>query len=336
MSSRFHLKKRSAVLLLVLTAVLLLSVRMSAKAEDHEHDYEPTFRWEMEGESVNCELDLTCKTCGEKVEGIWFESMFSSYTYGTCMEYGTVHHEVTFIYEGKEYTDEKDGRLPKDTVNGHWMGFGRVTKMPTNSKTGVYTYTCGHGCGYKQKVSLPKKSISVTLGKTATIPSNSSLYKMQLVDKSKYKNYLTFNSKTGKISTKANSKYYKNLKSAKIKVTLNGETTPTYYITVHPKIPAPKVASNFITKTATGNNYKYKFNYNFKNATKVKVRIVEQNNNKKLNSVLDKYVNSPKSKASSYILITKKGVKKYGKDGKLTFKVTVYYGKESVTFKKIL
>ena len=238
-------------------------------------------------------------------------------------------YKATASLENPNYTLSED----KATITfviycaKHVWDTGRIITMPTNTRAGVFAYTCKNGCGKRNTIALPQKQITVTMGKSYTIPTNS-IYKLSIQSPSKYKNYLTFSNSTGKIKTKKSTKYYSKLKSPTIKVTVAGTS---YNITVKCAIPAPKVkVSKKLVKVGGAKVYKYSFKYNIKGAKKIQVRMVK-GGSRSINKYLDRYVKKSKSNRNSYILYSKKTMKKL--NNKVTFKITAYYGnKKSQTY----
>lgn len=334
--SKWEIGKRIAAYLLVLAMIGSVMPEMPVRAEGAGELSEKIM--------ANISAEDITKTYDGNAYGIEVTGapVGATITYGTeegicnlekSPAYKDVGEYVVYYKIGADgYKDYEGSAKITIACGGHKWNGGAITKSPTDTSAGVYTYTCTNGgCTGKKEVALPQKTITVTLGKSYIIPKDS-VCSMALQSASKHKKYLTFNSKTGKITTKNNSKYYKSLKTATIKVTV-GKTS--YNMKVKCTILKSSVEKKLsIKRTSVGKNYKYKFSYNFANATKVKVRVVEAKSNKKLNKILDKYLSKPKSKSSSYFTTSKKNVKKQGRRGKLTFQTTVYYGKNSVTFTK--
>ena len=214
-------------------------------------------------------------------------------------------------------------------AKGYKWNKGKATKKSTDKSEGVFTYTCTNGCRHTKTEIIPRKSITVDLGKKAKIISKASGCKMALANASKYKKYLTFNAKTGEIRTK---KYYKVKinKSIPVKVKIGGKN---YTVKVKIKIPAPKTKEFKISKKnvkdSSGKFCRYTFKYNFKGASKIQVRVENASKTgkeKTINKILDKYVKKPKSNNASYIRFSNNTMKKF-KNNKVTFKIIVYYGK---------
>ena len=214
-------------------------------------------------------------------------------------------------------------------AKGYKWDAGKVTTPSSDDVEGQFTYTCTNGCKHIKTEIIPRKSISIELGKKAKIISNVSVcQKMTLAKASKYKKYLTFNTKTGEIKTK---KYYKKKisKSIPVKVFVGGKE---YTVNIKIKIPAPKVKiTRKAGKDSYGKYYRYTFKYNIKGANKIKVRVEnakKTGKEKSINKTFDKYVRKPKGNKDCYVEFTDKTMKKLkNKKGKVTFKIVAYYGK---------
>ena len=211
-------------------------------------------------------------------------------------------------------------------------------KNPTKSKTGNIAYYHCSACNKsfsdaagkteieKDYWIIPQKSVTVNLGETVKIGEimngASKINKMTLPNASKYKKYLTINSKNGTIKTK---KYYKQKIKSLIPVKVTTLAGKTYTVNVKIVIPAPKVTIKKELIRYHGQEfYKYIFKYNIKNADKIQVRL-KKDGNSSINKGLDTYVSKPKSNKESYIMITKSSMKKL--KNKITFKIVAYYGK---------
>ena len=80
--------------------------------------------------------------------------------------------------------------------------------------------------------------------------------------------------------------------------------------------------------------YKYEFKYNIKDASKIKVRM-QKGGTKSINKEFDRDISKKKSGKKSYMLYSKKTMKKL--NNKITFKIVAYYGKnqsETLTITK--
>ena len=205
-----------------------------------------------------------------------------------------------------------------------------ITKKETPAtadREGKIEYSCDVCKNHVEKTFvLPRTEISVYMGKTANLISDASKCSITLANAKKYKKYFTLDTKTGKIktSTKKLSKV-KIKKTIPVKVTVDGKA---YNVNVKLKIAAPKIKS--IKKKSAGSDYRYTFKYNVPNATKVQFRIIGREN-KRTNSVLDRYLNKRKSSRDSYIYLSKKDVENLLKKQKpyknVRFRVRAYYGK---------
>lgn len=216
-------------------------------------------------------------------------------------------------------------------AKGYKWNKGKAAKKSTDKSEGVFTYTCTNGCRHTKTEVIPRKSITIDLGKKAKVISKASGCKMSLANASKYKKYLTFNAKTGEIKTK---KYYKVKinKSIPVKIKIGGKN---YTVKVKIKIPAPKVkVIKKITTVGGEKCYKYEFKYNIKDASKIKVRM-QKGGTKSINKEFDRDISKKKSGKKSYMLYSKKTMKKL--NNKITFKIVAYYGKnqsETLTITK--
>ena len=195
-------------------------------------------------------------------------------------------------------------------AKGHSIA-SRVDKKPTDKKEGSIVKGCGV-CGYvEDRLVIPKKKLTLNLGKSAKLVSNARGCTFTLANAKKYGKYFKVDEKTGKVTTKKDYST-KIKKSIPIKVTVGGQT---YTVTAKIKIPAPSVK---ITRKKAGDRYRYTFKYNIPKADKIKVR----SNLKGMNTkVVDKYLSQPKSNADSYINLD------LGKMKKVKFKIVAYYGK---------
>ena len=177
-----------------------------------------------------------------------------------------------------------------------------------------------HICFF-HKLPLPKKVVTVELGKKEKIISDISACTMKLPNASKYKKYLILDAKKGIIKTK---KYYKVKlkKSIPVNVVVDG-------VTYKVKIPTPEVKISIRTTTMSDGSkaYKYSFKYDIKGADRIKVRM-KKGGTKKLNREFDYYISKPKSNKMSYVIFSKKTLKKL--KNKVTFKITAYYGKNKL------
>ena len=209
----------------------------------------------------------------------------------------------------------------RQQAKGYSWNNGKVTKKPTNTKEGVLKFTCKNGCGHTKTTVLPKKVVTVELGKTAKVISKVSACKIKLPNASKYKKYLTLNVKTGQVTTK---KYYKVEinKSIPVDVKVNGKI---YKVAVKIKIPAPKITVTKKKVTVGGiQGYRYTFKYNVKGADRIKVRM-EKGGSSGINRELDRDISKPKSSKLSYIQYSERTMKKL--KNKVTFRIVAYYGK---------
>lgn len=266
-------------------------------------------------------------TTGDTGNGtLWVDNNSSKIVAGNYYIYAVLGETTNY----KEYRTKAVGFT---VYAGHFLGKGVVTKKRTDSSEGELTYTCEHNCGYTKKLPLPKKVVTVELGKMAKIIRDASACKIKpLSNASKYKKYLTLDTKKGKIKTK---KYYKVKlkKSIPVNVVVDGET---YKVNVKIKIPAPKVKI-IKKKIVTGGGekaYRYTFKYDIKGADKIKVRM-KRGGSKQINAHLDKFIKTPKSNKNSLIQFSNKTLKKL--KNKVTFQIVAHYGKnksETLTITK--
>ncbi len=258
-------------------------------------------------------------TTGDTSGGtLWAENDSSKIAAGNYYIYAV-------LGETKNYKEYRTKAVGFTVYAGHSMGKGVVTKKRTDSSEGELTYACGHGCGYTKKLPLPKKVVTVELGKKAKIISDISACTMKLPNASKYKKYLTLDAKKGVIKTK---KYYKVKlkKSIPVNVVVDGVT---YKVNVKVKIPTPDIKiSKRTTPMSDGSKaYKYSFKYDIKGADRITVRM-KKGGTKKLNKEFDYYISKPKSNKMSYVLFSKKTLKKL--KNKVTFKITAHFGKNKL------
>ena len=258
-------------------------------------------------------------TTGDTGNGIlWVDNDSSKIAAGKYYIYAVLGETTNY----KEYRTKAVGFT---IYAGHSMGKGVVTKKQSNNSEGELTYTCEHGCGYTKKLPLPKKVVTVELGKKEKIISDISACTMKLPNASKYKKYLILDAKKGIIKTK---KYYKVKlkKSIPVNVVVDGVT---YKVNVKVKIPTPEVKISIRTTTMSDGSkaYKYSFKYDIKGADRIKVRM-KKGGTKKLNREFDYYISKPKSNKMSYVIFSKKTLKKL--KNKVTFKITAYYGKNKL------
>ncbi|TGY00476.1 hypothetical protein E5357_02965 [Hominisplanchenecus murintestinalis] len=221
------------------------------------------------------------------------------YTCGTCHAHFADNGGRTGIAQNSWIVNAK----------GHSIA-SRVDKKPTDKKEGCIVKGCGV-CGYvEERLVIPKKKLTLNLGKSAKLVSNARGCTFTLANAKKYGKYFKVDEKTGKVTTKKDYST-KIKKSIPIKVTVGGQT---YTVTAKIKIPAPSVK---ITRKKAGDRYRYTFKYNIRGADKIKIRPNLKGDMK----ILDKYLSQPKSNADSYVYF------RLGKTKKIKFKIVAYYGK---------
>ena len=235
----------------------------------------------------------------------------------TCTEAGNSEY-YTCLNCGSYFLDAEGAyEIAKDSwyipATGHEDGTLIETNPPTGSHEGIKLKRCG-ACGQVQGAwILPKKTLSLYLGKSANIISDASQCSISLPNAKKYQKYFKLDTQTGKSTTTTkNLSKVKIAKTIPVKVTTAGKT---YTVDVKLKIAAPKIS---IKKQTTGDSYRYSFKYNIKGATKIKVRTKNVKANTK---VLDRYLKKPKSNSDSYVEFPKEKVKK------IKFTINAYYGK---------
>ena len=237
----------------------------------------------------------------------------------TCKNDG---HDAYYICEcgrwffDKEYMNEVQ---EKEDVKQSARGHSITTHMqpPTDTEEGILTYNCDV-CKYVQeRFVLPRKTMEIKLGQTATVISDASKCTFALVNAENYQNYLTLDSGTGEIRT--DTKKLKNLKqidkSADIQVKTAGMT---YTVKASIQIPAPAVK---IKTKKVGDRYRFTFKYNVKKLGAGKIKVVCNLKGLK-KDVFQRYLSSPKSNKDSYVNLY------LGKNKKVTFTITAYYGKK--------
>ena len=237
----------------------------------------------------------------------------------TCTAAGYNKYHICDVC--KKYFSDSEGK--NEIEKNSWItpatGHSITTRMqpPTDTAEGILTHSCDV-CGYvKEKLVLPKKTMEIELGQTARVISDASKCTFTLVNAAQYKNYLTVDPKTGEVKT--DTKKLKNVtkieKSADIQVSTGGMT---YNVKASLTIPAPVVK---ITTKKVGDRYRFTFKYNVKKlgASKIKVSCNLKGLKK---DVFDRYLSSSKSNKDSYVNLY------LGKNKKVKFTITAYYGKK--------
>ncbi len=191
-------------------------------------------------------------------------------------------------------------------------------------------------CGEKKTVKLPKKEVSLVIGKSMWLNGKNgngcefALGKSAKVNKA----YFTL-SKKGRITTKANPAYYKSMpKSVPVKVTVCGKT---YAMKVKLEIPAPKVTivPKEVNPARGEGYYRFEFHYNVPGADRVKVEMDKATKTGAISKYLDQNVRDPRPTTPPYINLAKSLLTQLG--NKVTFRITAHYGKnKSNTIKKTI
>lgn len=241
----------------------------------------------------------------------------------------------------KYFSDEGKTEIEKDSwiINASHKLTCTSAKKPTNKETGnIEYYQCSECDSYfsdkdgKNEIEkdywvIPQKSITVNIGETVKIgqimDGAQKIEKITLPNASKYKKYLTIDSKTGTIKTK---KYYKQKIKSSIPVKVTTLAGEEYTVNVKIVIPAPRITVKRKLITINGiKGYKYTINYNVKGASKIKVRAisgsVSSNTKKQIDRLFDSRLK--KSKGTMSFTIKKSLLKKK----KIKFQVVAYYGK---------
>ena len=178
--------------------------------------------------------------------------------------------------------------------------------------------SCGY-CKEIRSVTLPKKTISVDLGKSQSLVSKGT----GCAFTAKKEDYFTLSSK-GKIKIKNDPASYKSMKK-KIPVTVKvcGEI---YTMNVKLEIPAPDI--KITTKKVTHGNvwgYRFKFKYGLPEADDITVQMLEGSTDE-IEKELKRYISSSYSTGNSYIDFSNPFLKKE-LGYKVQFKITANYGR---------
>lgn len=228
------------------------------------------------------------------------------YMYAVIGETANYNGYTTPTQKFTVYADHKWNNLPK--------------KLTSKTQKKKIKIKCGY-CGKTETIelTLPPKQQKIVMGKSLKIKSKGCTFKL---DKSaKTKKYFSIDKK-GKITTKANSKFYKAMKtSIPVNVTAYGKT---YQMEVKLKIPAPKatVTPTRFFRAGYGWAYKFELDYKIPNADRVKVSL--KGGTPAIEKYLKKIASSPRPSKKPFINLGDNLVKKLG--NKVTFKITAYYG----------
>ena len=195
--------------------------------------------------------------------------------------------------------------------------------LSTTKETNV-EQKCSY-CGETRTVKLPKKTVSVTMGKSGKLISDRTGCTFKLTKSAEtYLKYFEMTS-SGTVKTTTNPANYKYILSSKtipVKVVCGGEE---YDMKVKLVIPAPSVAITAKSIKIGGvSGYKFMFTYNIKGADKVYVSL-EKGTTTSIKNDLNRYISSPKSNSNSYINLSSNFLKKT-LNNKITFKVRARYG----------
>ncbi len=246
----------------------------------------------------------------------------------TCIADGTI--EYYYCKTCKKHFSDKSGT--HELSNGSWIIKAKDHQISdhlqpsTNSENGSLIRSCDV-CGLiQEKFPIPKKKMKIEIGEELSAQfddaMDSSKCTFALKNK-KDKKYFKLNKNTGKISVQE--KYY--AKISKKPIVVNVSTgAGTYPVKVTPQIPAPKVKAKDIVAKKEGDYYRFTFKYKIKKADKVKVRCNLKGIKKE---VFDRYLSDPICTSDSYIYL------KVGKQKKITFTITAYYGKNVSNTAKI-
>ena len=155
-------------------------------------------------------------------------------------------------------------------------------------------------------------------------------------NESTYKKYLTYDSKSGKITTK---KYYKTKYKTPV-ITVTDKAGDTYKVKVNLQIAKPtvKVSKKKITGSGGSKGYKYTIKYSASGADGITITakngLVKSSTKKSMNKFFKKMIkeNTKKTKKKLSGTVTFTIAKSAIKGGKISFQVTGIYGKnKSVT-----
>ena len=246
----------------------------------------------------------------------------------TCIADGTI--EYYYCKTCKKHFSDKNGT--HELSNGSWIIKAKDHQISdhlqpsTNSENGSLIRSCDV-CGLiQEKFPIPKKKMKIEIGEELSAQFDDAMDSSKctfVLKNKKDKKYFKLNKNTGKISVQE--KYY--AKISKKPIVVNVSTgAGTYPVKVTPQIPAPKVKAKDIVAKKEGDYYRFTFKYKIKKADKVKVRCNLKGIKKE---VFDRYLSDPICTSDSYIYL------KVGKQKKITFTITAYYGKNVSNTAKI-
>ncbi len=272
--------------------------------------------WIKEGDSYAITAASPCNNCDNTIEfereDIKIDEAVTKKP--TCTTNGTKKYTASVEFNGKIYSNKI---IQDENISSTGHSITTHMQPPTDTEEGILTYNCDV-CKYVQeRFVLPRKTMEIKLGQTATVISDASKCTFALVNAENYQNYLTLDSGTGEIRT--DTKKLKNLKkidkSADIQVKTAGMT---YTVKASIQIPAPAVK---IKTKKVGDRYRFTFKYNVKKLGAGKIKVVCNLKGLK-KDVFQRYLSSPKSNKDSYVNLY------LGKNKKVTFTITAYYGKK--------
>ncbi len=285
-------------------------------------------------------------SCAAKLSMVTLPAGWSWENPGTILKCSDSPSKQVLVYTG----DENHNSVKKTvtvTVKCAEKKIG-AKSAKKNSAGNIAYFECS-GCGRKYdaqgkelsdaEIVVPyfKKTIKVTVGKKQTIKRSDYMLNgtkafESISVASKYKSFVSVNKKTGKITVKAiKAKNYKKLpQNGVVNVTVKYAGGRQQTIKVVLQIPAPKFK---VTKKGTfykGKEcYFYTVDYNAPNATKVKVEVqkggITDSARKSFNQLFKQHF--IKNKGGGTVAVLKSSV-----TGKVKFKITVWYGKNTVKY----
>lgn len=225
-------------------------------------------------------------------------------TYYMYAVIGETAHYRSYITPVCKFTVHADHKwnLPKD--------------LSAKSET-EKTISCRY-CGKTQTVTLPAKTVSIAMGKSKLIKSKGCTF-----GKVK-KKYFSLSS-SGRMTARADSKYYRSMKtSVPVTVKAYGKT---YHMKVKLVIPAPEV--KVTRRKAVGRNesgFRFEFRYYVPNADKMQVWMDEVNRFEepgKMKKYFKKYFSNPRPVSPPYINLSNRNLEKAQT---VTFHIRACYG----------